>query len=214
MSIDPDRLASSGLRTGHLSDAMDELGLPCNAGGGYRHAGCADRLVVGRAVTICQAIAPDGEPIARQGEIASSIARAGDVIVIDASGVDDIVTWGEAHTLRAMASGVRGVVVDGCVRDVEGLDKRGLPVLYRDTSPIRSKGRLHTVSVNAPVELRGVKVSAGDCVAADSDGIVVIRPQDTEAVFAKAFTIFKKESRRDAELERSAGAGMLGDASQ
>lgn len=208
-----DMIAGKSIRTGHLSDAMDELGLASNAGGAYRHLG-AEELVIGRALTIQQVLATEDGQIARQGEVASEIASPGDVIVIDAAEVGDIVTWGEAHSLRALANGVRGVIIDGLVRDIEGLARRGLPIFYRDTSPVRSKGRLHTAAINSPVELRAVEVKAGDWVAADSDGIVVIKPKDFDSVCAKALEIRERESERDAALERSLAADVLGDTAQ
>lgn len=196
----PAELAASGLGVGQISDALDELGLPQNAGGGFRMLGKG--TVFGRAFTLRQEEAAPGGPSAvRQGEAALSLANPGDILVIDAQGRRDIVTWGEGHTLRAMIHGLAGVLLHGVTRDSEALAVRPMPVLCRGTSPLRSKGRMNTAAVGEVLDIGGVRIAPGDLVAMNADGIAAVRPEDEARVIAKALEILAFETARDKDLE-------------
>ena len=64
-----------GVGVGQISDAMDELGLPQNAGGGYRLLGGKGGTAFGRAFTLKQImVEAGGEGVVRHGEAALSLA--------------------------------------------------------------------------------------------------------------------------------------------
>lgn len=193
----PAELAASGLGVGQISDALDELGLPQNAGGGFHMIGKG--TVFGRAFTLRQEVAQGGT--VRQAEAALTLANPGDILVIDAQGRRDIVTWGEGHTLRAMINGLAGVLLHGVTRDAEALATRAMPVLCRGTSPLRSKGRMNTAAVGEVLDIDGVRIAPGDLVAMNADGVVAVRPEDEARVIAKALEILAFETARDKELE-------------
>ena len=69
-------------------------------------------------------------------------------------------------------AGVVAVVTDAPVRDSLEILELGLPVWSRGLTPI-APGKRGGGEVGAPVELAGVKVSPGDWVIADNDGVVV-----------------------------------------
>ncbi|MGQ3215557.1 MAG: RraA family protein [Shinella sp.] len=192
-----------GVGVGQISDAMDELGLAQNAGGGYRLLGGKGGTVFGRAFTLRQELAKPGMPgLVRQGDAALSLASPGDILVIDAGGNADIVTWGEGHSLRAQINGLGGVVLHGATRDAEALAAGPLPVLCRGTAPLRSKGRLNTVSVGERVTLAGVHIHPGDLVAISVDGLVCVPANTVAGVLAKACEIQASEQARDALLRQ------------
>ncbi len=74
-----------GLRVSQISDALDELGLPSNAGGGYRYVG-GNEPVIGRAFTVRQerVLAGSHERQAQHGDAArpSSMPAHADVASI------------------------------------------------------------------------------------------------------------------------------------
>jgi regulator of RNase E activity RraA len=198
---------AAGVGVGQISDAMDELGLPQNAGGGYRLLGGKGRTVLGRAFTLKQVLAePDTPSVVRQGDAALSLAIPGDILIVDAGGNADIATWGEGHSLRAQINGLNGVVLHGATRDAEALAEGSLPVLCRGTSPLRSKGRFHTVSVGESLTLAGVRVKTGDLVAISVDGLVCVPIDGAIEVLVKACEIQAMEQKRDAVLRHQAGA--------
>ncbi|AOF94163.1 RraA family protein [Sinorhizobium sp. RAC02] len=195
---------ATGVGVGQISDAMDELGLPQNAGGGYRLLGSKGGTVFGRAFTLRQELAEPGKPsIVRQGEAALSLASPGDILVIDAGCPIDIATWGEGHSLRAQINGLSGVVLHGATRDAEALATSPLPVLCRGTSPLRSKRRMNTVSIGEPVTLAGVKIHPGDLLAFSVDGLACVPANKLVEVLVKACEIQVTEQKRDIKLRQA-----------
>jgi 4-hydroxy-4-methyl-2-oxoglutarate aldolase len=195
----------NGLRTSHLSDAMDDLGVRGGAAGGFLYLGPPGTTAIGRAFTLRQALvrslSGQSEPLARHGEVARELASPGDILVIDVSAHTGICTWGEAHTLRAMARGLAGVLINGATRDGAAIRKRQFPAACLGFSPVRSAGRLETVAIGEPVNIAAVRISQGDLVAIDDDGIVCVPAASADAVMKHAEDIVRREFERDRELE-------------
>jgi regulator of RNase E activity RraA len=196
-----------GLRTSHISDASDLLGIGARqAAGGFTFLGDPDQTAIGRAFPLRQvpieALASGTTPAARQGEAAAELASPGDILVIAVDGETEAATWGEAHTLRATKRGLAGVLIDGATRDFGALRRRRFPILCRGSSPIRSSGRLHTATVGAEVVVMGVTVRPGDLIAMDGDGFVCVPSKYAQAVLAEAGEVMRREEQRDRALER------------
>ncbi|MAN75828.1 MAG: hypothetical protein CML24_01175 [Rhizobiales bacterium] len=188
------------LRSGLLSDALDALGRAPNATGGFQITH-PQSVAVGRAFTLRQVRREkDSEGVARHGEAAESLIGPGDILVIDTPDILDVATWGEGHTLRALASRAAGVVINGAVRDAAALAGYALPVLYRSVSPRRSKGRLVTAELGCAVNVCGVTIAPGDLVCFDADGLAAIAPQDEDAILKEVRAIQAWEAERDERL--------------
>jgi regulator of RNase E activity RraA len=100
-------------------------------------------------------------------------APPGCVLVVDAEGFMDRAVWGEILTHSAIRAGVTGLVVDGVVRDLDGIRSLGFPVFGRGTNPAGPhKGWVGTIGQR--ISCGGVSVAAGDLVIGDSDGVVVV----------------------------------------
>lgn len=123
---------------------------------------------------------------------ALQVARSGDVLVIDNQSRPDTAMWGEIITMEAQVKGVQGVVVDGLVRDIAGIRRRGFPVFARGTTP-RVAGRNNLGEVNVVVQCGGVAVTPGDIVVGDGDGVVVIPMRKAHEVLAGARAILDFE---------------------
>src|SRR5581483_12128729 len=80
-----------------------------------------------------------------------------------------------------MARGVRGFVIDGCVRDVAELQRMGFPVWSAGVCALGTvKEELGTV--NLPIECAGQRVEPGDVVVADDDGVVIVPREQAPSV--------------------------------
>lgn len=104
---------------------------------------------------------------------AIDIAQMGDVIVVDSSGTESNAMLGEFSANKAKYSGIEGFVIDGRVRDIEGIRKIQLPVFAKG---ITSIGPLHRGpgEVNFPIQCGGVVVNPGDIIVGDANGVVVV----------------------------------------
>lgn len=105
---------------------------------------------------------------------ALDVAQPGDVVVVDSSMNTTTAVIGDLVASKARHRGIAGVIVDGLVRDLEGVREVGLPIYARGTTP---KGPLHRGpgELGYPVACGGLVVNPGDIVVADGSGIVVVR---------------------------------------
>lgn len=99
--------------------------------------------------------------------------RAGEVLVVNGMGVEDVAIWGEVMTRAAQEQGIAGIVLDGAVRDVADLREMGFPVFCRAAVP-RGPHKGFGGTIDAPVACAGVTVSPGDLVIGDDDGVAVV----------------------------------------
>jgi 4-hydroxy-4-methyl-2-oxoglutarate aldolase len=104
---------------------------------------------------------------------AMSLAKPGDVIVVDGKGDLGSALMGTIMMTACQQLGIAGVVVDGAVRDTLEIEEMGFPVFaagYNPNGPTKSiAGR-----IGHPVSVGGVTVRSGDFVLGDADGVVVV----------------------------------------
>jgi 4-hydroxy-4-methyl-2-oxoglutarate aldolase len=136
---------------------------------------------------------------------AVELCAPGDILVVTNTAPSTHGMFGELLATSVMARGVRGLVIDAGVRDTLELRQLGFPVWSRHVS-CEGTVKASPGSVNVPVVLGGVVVSAGDVVCADDDGVVVV-PRDEAAWAAQqAADRIAKENATRARLQ----AGELG----
>ena len=103
--------------------------------------------------------------------------------------------FGELTGNAAKARGCVGVILDGNLRDVEGLREIGFQVFYRGLSPLNGIGRWEMLDAQVPVTIGDITVHPGDVIVAEFDGVVVVPTADAERVLIKAEEITGAESR-------------------
>ena len=105
------------------------------------------------------------------------VAKAGDVAVVDASGVRECGFIGSNNSLAWAEKGVIGVVTNGGARDTDEIVKvKKIAVYCKDGYSSRGvrPGRLIAESYNFPISCGGVLVYPGDLIIADGDGVLVV----------------------------------------
>lgn len=111
-------------------------------------------------------------------------AQPGSVIVVQSGDLDYALAGGNVCAV-AQRRGIVGFVLDGLIRDVREVRQMGFPVFARGVIP--KPGAKHEVTpLAAPVWCGGVHVTAGDLVAADEEGVVVIPRDRHEEVLREA----------------------------
>lgn len=133
---------------------------------------------------------------------AITVARPGDVLVVDAMGFTEMAAWGDIMTTAAQARGVAGLVIDGCVRDAEAIRGMGFPVFARGAN-MRGPAKGLPGKVAVAIVCGGVPVAPGDVVLGDDDGVVVVAGAEAEDVLARA----KKREADEDEKRRQLKAG-------
>lgn len=132
---------------------------------------------------------------------ALTIARPGDVIVVDGKGDRTCALVGEIMVSQAMATGIAGMVLDAAVRDVEALRAKGFPVFSVGSNPCGPTKRV-AGRVNHPISIGGVSVNPGDLVVGDADGVVVIERERVAEIIQLAKKKRAEEARRLESIAR------------
>ena len=125
-----------------------------------------------------------------------------DVPVFACSGSSRIGPWGELLSTAAKARGAAGAIMDGCTRDVRAIRAMHFPVFHGGIAPLDSKGRARIMALDIPIECAGVRVSPGDLVVGDVDGVVVIPQSIENQVLDLAFQKISGEHNTLADLQR------------
>jgi regulator of RNase E activity RraA len=136
--------------------------------------------VAGPAFTL--RFVPGREDLATPESLASPISTrfaiedmpAGCIAVVDASGISDAGIFGDILCARMKKRGVRALVTDGAIRDIEGVKRAALPVWCSGISAPPSVAHLTFVGWQQPIGCGGVAVLPNDTIVADQDGAVII----------------------------------------
>ena len=119
-------------------------------------------------------------------------AKSGEVLVVNASATYDAVLGGLFCT-EAQRKGLSGLVVDGLIRDVDYIKTLQIPVYARGCRS--SAGSTNAIPIEqTEIFCGGVRVSTGDILVGDGDGVVVIDPNDLNETVQIAAEIERKES--------------------
>jgi 4-hydroxy-4-methyl-2-oxoglutarate aldolase len=102
-------------------------------------------------------------------------APAGVVLVV-ATDPPERGYWGEVLTTGAQARGIRGLVIDGGVRDVAALEGLLFPV-FSALIALQGAGKVSGGEIGGVARVGDVAVQTGDWVVGDRDGVIVI-PRD------------------------------------
>lgn len=142
------------------------------------------------------------------------LAQPGDVLVVVCQAELSGAQWGDIATRYALHKGLEGVVVQGCVRDVDQVRALGFSVWSTYIWPIHPDKSGHGF-VNAPVVCEGVEVRPGDLIVADGDAVICVPRDDAARVVAAAQAKMRKEDeaadavRGGAAVWDLSGAGTI-----
>jgi len=158
-----------------------------------------EKRLVGRAFTVqFMPLRPDMEAVVNANAKAAGIPRMynqvaidmlqpGDVLVVDLFGqaeggtiVGDNLFY---YIMKATKGG--GLVVDGSIRDLEGISRMDMPAYFRHAHP-SPIGNVIISGINIPVRIGTTTVMPGDLVFGDSEGVYFIPPALVQKVVDNA----------------------------
>ncbi len=111
------------------------------------------------------------------------LLQPGDVIVADMAGgrIRDGVFVGDNLAVAIWTRTGNGFIVNGAIRDQEGIEPYGFPVYARGVWP-GVFGDLMLTGINVPIRVGEVTVMPGDVVVGDSEGVTFLPPHTVEEI--------------------------------
>ncbi len=185
------REAFSKVSAPNVADAQHKkgvmLGLSLRNGHGVK--------MCGPALTVQTAKGDWAKPVE-----ATERANPGDVIVIDA-GEGELACWGELAGFSAKVRGVAGVVIDGAVRDLDGIIDMQLPLFSRHVTPHAGEPKGYG-GIGLEITVGGQLVHTGDWIIGDESGIVVVPQEQAVEVANRAVDVMERENRIREEIKK------------
>lgn len=185
-----DRLGA--LDTNTVSDALDFLGLKGAAYGLLPLWDCPK--IMGRASTVAVGRKTDAAPTAHLITPIIDAVTTDDRILVVSGCIDGVSCWGDIVANAASAKGIRGTILDGMSRDIDGSRAVGYPVYGRGVTMISARNRIAQLASGEPVPMRGVTVHQDDYVIADRCGTVFIPAGRIEEVLELGERIDRRQN--------------------
>ncbi len=151
--------------------------------------------MVGRALTVQTSNGDWAKPVE-----AIDRAKEGDVIVVDVGGAP-VAVWGELATCSAMVVGVKGLVIDGAIRDIDDIRELGFPAFSRSVAPCAGEPKGYG-GIGIEVTVGGQRVRTGDWIIGDESGLVVVPKEVAVEVANRALDVHEREDRTREEILR------------
>lgn len=121
--------------------------------------------------------------------------KPGYCIVVAGKAAEERAYMGDLMGSAANAIGVKGIIVDGYIRDKLGLAEVGMPMFSRGYKPA-SPSKIGPGAINTEVECGKVTVKPGDLIVADCDGVVCVPRELIADVLTKAEEKIAYEEKR------------------
>ncbi|MGH6814531.1 MAG: RraA family protein [Hyphomicrobiaceae bacterium] len=185
-----------GVQTGHLVDAMDGRGALDAA---IKPVNPTRAQFFGSALTVETGPSDNLAILAALG-----LAKPGDVLVCASDAFSVTAVVGDNVCLMGRNVKLAAFVIDGMVRDLDGIVGVGLPCFARGITP-NSCVKSGPGRIGLPIVAGGIAIESGDVVAGDRDGVVVVPRAQFDKVVGRLDRIRKLE----AEIQTKIGEGMF-----
>lgn len=193
------------LFTSVLSDSLDQAGLMAQALPSRIRPLDETSVMVGRARTAAfmevYDVPKGSNPYELEIALIDSLEQD-QIPVFACSNPVRVAPWGELLSTAARVRGSAGALMDGCVRDIKPIKRMGFPVFHGGIAPLDSKGRAKIMAIDVPIECGGVKISTGDLIFGDADGVVAIPKAREAEVLDLAFAKVSGERNTLRDLQR------------
>ena len=123
-------------------------------------------------------------------------ANPGDVLVVDGKGYSERAVAGDFVISLAQNLGLRGMVIDGAIRDIQGIRSLDFPVFCR-SSTISASVKAEQGEWQVPISCGGVSISPGDLIVGDADGVIVIPKGKEEDILQATLEKIQKDRKRE-----------------
>ena len=97
---------------------------------------------------------------------------SGQVLLVDGNGSSKVALLGDMIAKQAIENSWEGVIINGCVRDVEILKVLSLGIFAIGSCPVRSNKK-NKGTLGKPIKIGGILVEEGSWIYADESGVLV-----------------------------------------
>lgn len=183
------------LFTAVLGDVLDQMGyrkqfLPPEIGPLQQ-----DMRIIGRAMPVLEADVFDEACETSRGPLgkkpfgvmmeALDDLKEGEIYIATGASFS-YALWGELMSMRAQYLKAAGAIVNGFLRDGDGIIDIGFPAFSRGRYAQDQGPRGKVIDYRVPVEIGGVRIMPGDLVFGDKEGVLVIPKAAEEEAVARA----------------------------
>ena len=139
-------------------------------------------------------------------------APAGAVLVASTPAAANPATGAEMPITRsALLRGLRGLVIDGTVRDIDEIEKLGFPIFSTGIA-MRHANKSDPGVIGEQISLAGRTVRTGDVVVADADGVAIVPSDSAASALESARARAERERLRIATIRGGDVPAMMNDA--
>ncbi len=195
--------AFAKVSTCNISDAYHKKGIVYGLHPYIKHK----QKLVGRALTVQTCNGDWGKPVE-----AIDVAKPGDVIVVDVGGAP-MAVWGELASNSAMQMGVRGIVIDGAIRDIDDIIDLDFPAFARTAVPCAGEAK-GWGGIGIEITVGGQRVRTGDWIIGDESGLIVVPKEEAVEVANRALDVHEHETRTRAEINRGSTLSKVNEISK
>ncbi len=193
------------LPTAAVTDVMDEMGLPRQTLPSTIQPLAPDMRMAGYAFTArgrARRTSPRERDATLRRFLEMLAAVPADSVLVLASNDSAAAHFGELSAAWLRTRRVRGAIIDGATRDSRAISRLRFPTFVRYRTPQDSVPRWRVSDWGLPVLIGGVRVTLGDVIVADLDGIVVVPRRAAHEVLVRGERLVGTEHRVRVALRR------------
>jgi regulator of RNase E activity RraA len=191
--------------TAAITDVMDEMGLKRQTLPATIQPLAASMRTAGYAFTV-RGRPHSGAPRERDQTLRRFLSMLGAVpaesVLVVAAHDNVAAHFGELSAAWFRARKVRGAVIDGATRDAALITRMAFPTFVRYRTPQDSVPRWRVAEWGQPVTIGGVRVSLGDIVVGDLDGVVIVPRRAAHEVLRRCEKLVGTENRVRSAVRR------------
>lgn len=116
------------------------------------------------------------------------LLQPGDVLVVDAFGATPGFVGDNLATYVMIATKNGGLVVDGGIRDLQGIHGMDTQIYYRFSHPAAVTNAT-LIGINVPVRIGNTTVMPGDIIVGDREGITAVPPELIQQIIDRAVEV-------------------------
>jgi regulator of RNase E activity RraA len=131
---------------------------------------------------------------------ALQVAESGEIVVVSTCGNTTSAVFGELMCHTAAAKRLGGIIVDGAIRDIDGITLLGFPAFSRAVCA-GGCDKDGPGEINVPIACGNTVVMPGDIIVGDQESVAVVPRDHAAEVLVRVDALINRERARIAEIK-------------